>query len=163
MRQCSIDPLYIPIPLLITIPFRPPSLTRCFLPFQRLNWALQIRGVSPEDAGRYECQATTHPPQNIVVKFRVVGKKRTHAWYFNVCGPSQPPFRPTRSSPFVFQPQLISDNLFHAPLPFPACPRPPRPIAWRALETRKRLETGDGRRVRPPRAHTLSLAVEKRK
>ena len=60
----------------------PPSLTRSlspsFLPFQRLNWALQIRGVSPEDAGRYECQATTHPPQNIVVKFRVVGKKRTH-------------------------------------------------------------------------------------
>ena len=45
-----------------------------FLSFQTLNWALQIRGVSPEDAGRYECQATTHPPQNIVVKLRVVGK-----------------------------------------------------------------------------------------
>ena len=27
-----------------------------------------------EDAGHYECQATTHPPQSIVTQLKVVGK-----------------------------------------------------------------------------------------
>ena len=64
-----LDPLYFPISVFTLSPRAP-----FFLSFQTLNWALQICGVSPEDAGRYECQATTHPPQNIVVKLRVVGK-----------------------------------------------------------------------------------------
>jgi len=38
----------------------------------QLSWSLRIRGVSPADAGRYECQATTHPPQSIVVRLKVV-------------------------------------------------------------------------------------------
>ena len=42
---------------------------------QDLNWALQINHVRLDDNGRYECQATTHPPQSIVVRLRVVGKQ----------------------------------------------------------------------------------------
>ena len=42
---------------------------------QTLNWALQIAPVRGDDAGRYECQATTHPPQSVVVRLRVVGKR----------------------------------------------------------------------------------------
>lgn len=37
-----------------------------------LGWALRIKKVTPEDAGRYECQATTHPPQYIVTRLKVV-------------------------------------------------------------------------------------------
>ena len=40
----------------------------------QLSWSLRIRGVTPQDAGRYECQATTHPPQSIVVRLKIVGK-----------------------------------------------------------------------------------------
>ena len=39
-----------------------------------LNWALQIARVGPDDAGQYECQATTHPPQSILVQLKVVGE-----------------------------------------------------------------------------------------
>ena len=54
------------------MPFEHPNSFSLFQ--QRLNWALQIHRVSPEDAGLYECQATTHPPQSIVIRFRVVGE-----------------------------------------------------------------------------------------
>jgi len=37
-----------------------------------LAWSLRIKHVTPEDAGRYECQATTHPPQSIVTRLKVV-------------------------------------------------------------------------------------------
>lgn len=40
-----------------------------------LDWALQIQRVSRADAGRYECQATTHPPQSIVIRLKVVGER----------------------------------------------------------------------------------------
>ena len=30
--------------------------------------------MTPDDAGHYECQATTHPPQSIVTQLKVVGK-----------------------------------------------------------------------------------------
>lgn len=30
--------------------------------------------VRAEDDGAYECQATTYPPQSIVIKLRVVGE-----------------------------------------------------------------------------------------
>ncbi|XP_071743864.1 zwei Ig domain protein zig-8 isoform X2 [Lepeophtheirus salmonis] len=39
---------------------------------KRKDWALQIKKVTTEDAGRYECQATTHPPQSIVIQLKVV-------------------------------------------------------------------------------------------
>ena len=42
-----------------------------------MNWSLQIQRVSPEDAGRYECQATTYPPQSIVIRLQVVGAYTT--------------------------------------------------------------------------------------
>jgi len=37
-----------------------------------LAWALRIQRVTPDDAGRYECQATTHPPQSVVTRLKVV-------------------------------------------------------------------------------------------
>lgn len=37
-----------------------------------LAWSLRIQRVTPDDAGRYECQATTHPPQSIVTRLKVV-------------------------------------------------------------------------------------------
>lgn len=40
----------------------------------QLTWSLRIRNVNREDAGVYECQATTHPPQSIFVRLKVVGK-----------------------------------------------------------------------------------------
>jgi len=41
-------------------------------PIRHDNWNLRIRNVELEDAGMYECQATTHPPQSIFVNLRVV-------------------------------------------------------------------------------------------
>lgn len=41
-------------------------------PIRHDNWNLRIRSVDLEDAGMYECQATTHPPQSIFVNLRVV-------------------------------------------------------------------------------------------
>ena len=40
----------------------------------QLTWSLRIRNVKREDAAVYECQATTHPPQSIFVRLKVVGK-----------------------------------------------------------------------------------------
>ena len=40
----------------------------------QLTWSLRIRNVNRDDAGVYECQATTHPPQAIFVRLKVVGK-----------------------------------------------------------------------------------------
>ena len=48
-----------------------------------MNWSLQIQRVSPEDAGRYECQATTYPPQSIVIKLQVVGTFRSKSRVVN--------------------------------------------------------------------------------
>jgi len=41
-------------------------------PIRHEKWNLRIRSVELEDAGMYECQATTHPPQSIFVNLRVV-------------------------------------------------------------------------------------------
>merc|ERR1719273_2567905 len=41
-------------------------------PIRHDNWNLRIRSVDLEDAGMYECQATTHPPQSVFVALRVV-------------------------------------------------------------------------------------------
>ena len=46
-----------------------------FLKLQ-LTWSLRIRNVNRDDAGVYECQATTHPPQAIFVRLKVVGKSK---------------------------------------------------------------------------------------
>jgi hypothetical protein len=37
------------------------------------QWNLLIKPVRLEDNGLYECQATTHPPQAIIVKLVVAG------------------------------------------------------------------------------------------
>ncbi|XP_042228408.1 uncharacterized protein LOC121870621 [Homarus americanus] len=37
-----------------------------------LEWVLRIRGVTPSDAGRYECQVSTKPVLSFVVNMRVV-------------------------------------------------------------------------------------------
>lgn len=39
---------------------------------KHLTWSLRIRNVNRDDAGVYECQATTHPPQAIFVRLKVV-------------------------------------------------------------------------------------------
>jgi len=41
-------------------------------PIRHDNWNLRIRNVELDDGGVYECQATTHPPQSILVNLRVV-------------------------------------------------------------------------------------------
>lgn len=41
-------------------------------PIRHDNWNLRIRSVELEDAGLYECQATTHPPQSVFLTLRVV-------------------------------------------------------------------------------------------
>ena len=38
------------------------------------NWSLQIRGVVTGDEGEYVCQASHHPPANIVTNLIVYGK-----------------------------------------------------------------------------------------
>lgn len=39
------------------------------------SWGLQIKFVTPNDAGVYECQISTHPPTSIFVRLKVIGKK----------------------------------------------------------------------------------------
>lgn len=41
-------------------------------PIRHDNWNLRLRNVDLDDGGMYECQATTHPPQSIFVRLRVV-------------------------------------------------------------------------------------------
>jgi hypothetical protein len=52
--------------------------------FLQLGWALRIQRVTPDDAGIYECQATTHPPQSIVTRLKVVGKYLLQVFYATI-------------------------------------------------------------------------------
>ncbi|KAK8741946.1 hypothetical protein OTU49_002025 [Cherax quadricarinatus] len=45
-----------------------------------LEWVLRIRGVTPADAGRYECQVSTKPVLSFVVNLKVVVPR---AWVLN--------------------------------------------------------------------------------
>lgn len=38
------------------------------------NWELRIKNAREEDAGVYECQVSTHPPQSIFIELRTVGE-----------------------------------------------------------------------------------------
>ena len=44
------------------------------------EWTLQLRDPTPEDAGVYECQASTKPVRAYVVNLSVVGKSTSVSW-----------------------------------------------------------------------------------